>query len=190
MYGFLPFPSRKRMIPLHISRGIIPCTVIYYTSCARDCQVIFAAQGPRPRLELRTFSGILCPKFEIGFPAAPPPRAFRSRCDKAAHKANSFFRRITIRHTFCLHRPKLFLVCCIFKFVTFCRTKFLRGNCIFSRGAECGHIPRYGWSRYPDSPCSSRTNSAHESALRRRTHRPAPPPPFPRAKARWQTLRP
>ena len=60
----------------------------------------------------------------------------------------------------------------------------------FSRGAACGHIPRYGWPRYPDSPCSSRTNSAHENAPRRRTRRPAPPPPFPRAKDRWQTLRP
>lgn len=60
---------------------------------------------------------------------------------------------------------------------------------VFSRGATYGHIPRYGWPRYPDSPCSSHTNNAHESAPRRRTHRQAPPPPFPRAKDRWQILR-
>lgn len=70
--------------------------------------------------------------------------------------------------------------------------KFLarRNADLFSRGAACGHIPRYGWPRYPDSPCSSRTNSAHENVPLRRTRRPAPPPPFPRAKDRWQTLRP
>lgn len=73
----------------------------------------------------------------------------------------------------------------------FCRANSAAAECrFFSRGAACGHIPRYGWPRYPDSPCSSRTNSAHENAPRRRTRRPAPPPPFPRAKDRWQTLRP